>query len=181
MQNSPSPSARSPHRYKNPPKFLPSQWDELFCGSTHSWSYVTLSSGMSAVISCASVHDRIHSSSSNNFVAGSLLLLQEMSCVLWRNRHSSGRSPIAHLICESVESSKLTPSLPCAREGDDCTQLFLSLTCRASLTCGSDAIPVLLRPCSLVAPCLALPCTCSLLMQHAPRERTPYWWDEYRS
>ena len=38
----------------------------------------------------------------------------------------------------------------------------------ARLTCGSDAIPVLLRPCSLIAPRAA--------MQHALLERTPYWW-----
>ena len=41
------------------------------------------SSGMSAVIACASVGDRIHSSSSNSFVV-----------VNW---HSSGISPVAHL------------------------------------------------------------------------------------
>ena len=36
-----------------------------------------LSSGTSAVISCASVNERIHSSSSNNFVVGSFFFLQE--------------------------------------------------------------------------------------------------------
>ena len=38
----------------------------------------------------------------------------------------------------------------------------------ARLTCGSDAIPVLLRPCSFIAPRAA--------MQHALLQRTPYWW-----
>ena len=59
---------------------------------------MTLSSEMSVVTSCVSVNERIHSSSSNNFVAGFFSFFDNISCVLSRKRHSSGKSPIAHLI-----------------------------------------------------------------------------------
>ena len=48
--------------------------------------------------SCASVSERIHSSSSNWFEVGSFSLLRNISCVLNKKRHSSGKSPVAHLI-----------------------------------------------------------------------------------
>ena len=46
--------------------------------------------------SCASVNERIHSVSSNCFEVGSIF--RNISCVLSRKRHSSGKSPVAHLI-----------------------------------------------------------------------------------
>ena len=50
----------------------------------------------------------------------------------------------------------------------------------ASLTCGTHAIPVLLRPCS---PPLrsALLCTCHLSRQHAPLQHIRQWWDAFRA
>ena len=47
--------------------------------------------------SSASDSDRIHSSSSNCFEVESFSFFKNMSCVLRRNRHSSGKSPVAHL------------------------------------------------------------------------------------
>ena len=62
-----------------------------------------------AVISCASVRDRIHSSSSNIFVVGSSSFFRKMSCISDRSQHSSERSLVIHLnvrICENIEDSK---------------------------------------------------------------------------
>ena len=59
---------------------------------------VMRSSGISAAISCASVRDRIHSSSSNIIVVGSSSFFKNKSCLSSRNRHSSGISPVAHTI-----------------------------------------------------------------------------------
>ena len=67
-------------------------------GSTSCCSYVTLSSGTSEVTSCASVSERIHSSSSNCFKVGSFSIFHNINCVLSRKRHSSSESPVAHLI-----------------------------------------------------------------------------------
>ena len=71
---------------------------------------------------------------------------------------------------------KQTPSVPSTSKGDDCVQMFLPLTCGAgrtrmgaSLTCGSDATPVLLRPCSLIALRAAL----YLPPLHATRAASP--------
>ena len=93
--------------------------------STACWSHVTLSSGTSAVISCPSVNGRIHASSSNNFVVFFLqkheLRIEEESAFFWQVANRP-------LNCEYVECSKQTPSLPRASEGDDCIQVFLSLT-----------------------------------------------------
>ena len=41
-----------------------------------------------------------------------------------------------------------------------------------TLTCGSDAIPVLVRSCSLIA--LRLP------MRFGQHQHTPHWWDEFQ-
>ena len=77
---------------------LPSEWAEPSQGRRLARQYVTPSSGMSGVTSCASVSDRIHSSSSNCIVVGSFSSLKDISCVSSTKRHSSEKSPVAHLI-----------------------------------------------------------------------------------
>ena len=104
---------------------------------TTCWSYVTLSSGTSAVISCASVIERIHSSSSNSFVVGPFSFFRNMSCVLRRNRHS-GNSPIAHLIVGISRPRNRRLLCPGASEGYDCFQMFLTFTCGARCTHGRN-------------------------------------------
>ena len=99
-------------------------------------------------VSCASVNDRIYSPSSNNFVVG--------------NRHSSGKSPIAHFIVR--KSSPRNRRLLCLAPTKEMTASRCS--CRspvgsgalmgASLTCGSDAMPLLLHYCYLIASRAAL-------------------------
>ena len=93
---------------------------------------------------------------------GFFSFFENMSCVLLRNRHSSGKSPIAHFIVRmsSPRNRRLLSPAP-AKE-----MTASRCSCRspvgpselmgASLTCGSDAMPVLLRPCSLIASCAAL-------------------------
>ena len=88
-----------------------------------------------------------------------------MSCVLRRNRHSAGRSPIAHLIVRmsSARNRRLLCSAPAKeRTASRCScrsPVGPGALIGASLTCGSDAIPVLLRSCSLIPPRAALyPC-----------------------
>ena len=98
-----------------------------FLGSTSCWSYVTLSFEMSVVTSCASVSERIHSSSSNCFVVGSFSCL---SCVLSKKWHSSGKSPVAHLIVRMSRpwNKRLLWASSC--EGDNGIQVFLPFTSR---------------------------------------------------
>ena len=79
-------------------KNSPTRTGRTFLGSTSCRSYVTLSSAMSVVASCASVSERIHSSSSNCFGVGSFSFFRNISCVLSRKRHSSSKSPKANLI-----------------------------------------------------------------------------------
>ena len=58
------------------------------------------------------------------------------------------------LDCENVKTAKQASPLASSCEGDDGVQVFLPEGPRAligaRLTCGSDAIPVLLRPCSVI-------------------------------
>ena len=63
------------------------------------------------VIACASARDRIHKSSSNIFVAVSFSFFKKMSCVLSRNRHSAGKSPVAHMTVRMSRNLKIR--LPC--------------------------------------------------------------------
>ena len=49
----------------------------------------------------------------------------------------------------------------------------------ASLTCGREVTPVLLRPCSSLRS--AQLCTCHLPKQHAPPRHIPHWWGKFRS
>ena len=88
------------------------------------------------MISCASINQRIHSSSSNCFEVGSFAFFKNMGCVLRRNRHSSSKSPVAHLTVRISSPSKQTPPLSGSCEGDDCVQMFLSFACWPWSTCG---------------------------------------------
>ena len=128
-----------------------------FVGFTSLRSCAMRSSGMSAVISCTSVRDRIHSLSSNIFVVGSFSFFRNMSCALRRQRHSSGMSPVAHFNCEDIEDPEEPSPLSSTSKGSDGMHMFLTLACRTCGTHGcqldlwSEAAPVLLRPCSLMA------------------------------
>ena len=101
--------------------------------------------------SCASVNDRIHWSSSNNFVVGSFSFFRNMSSVLRKIRQSSDKSAVAHLFVRmsSLRNRRfLWPAFAKAAPWCSCLFLWGLVHPWASLTCGSDAIPVLLRPCS---------------------------------
>ena len=113
-----SPSLIARSRRETSAGILPLEWAELFSGQP-----------LAGQISCASVHERIHSSSSNFFEVGSFSFFKNMGCVL-RNRHYSGKSPLAHL------SSKQTPPLPSSCDGDDCVPMFLSFACGVRSTRG---------------------------------------------
>ena len=125
-----------------------------FAGSTSLWSWVRRSSGISAATSCASVRDRNYSSSSNIFVVGSFAFFRNTNCVLDRSQHSSGTSPAPHL---TVRMSRILKTLLfCLASAK--AMMASRCSCRApgalmvaNLTWESDAIPVLLRPCSLTA------------------------------
>ena len=81
------------------------------------------------MISCASVNDRIHSSSSNCFEVGPFSCFKNMSCVSRKNRHSSCKSPVGHLTVRIVESPQQAPPLAGSCDADDCVEIFLPLTC----------------------------------------------------
>ena len=128
-----------------------------FLGSTSCWSYTTLSSRTSAVISCASVSDGTHSSSLNCFEGSVLFLFQEHQLRLEEGSVPFRQVSCRPLNCENVESPK--QALPLS---GSCEEMIASrCSCRspvspgplmgANLTCGSDAIPVMLRPCYLIA------------------------------
>ena len=136
---------------KSPRDILPKELPDLngpnFLGSTSCCSCVTLSSGTSVVISCASVSERIHSSSSNCFEVGSFSVFENMSCVSRRKRHSSGKPPVARLIVRM--SSHRNQRLLCPEPAKG--TMASNYSCRspvgpgtltgANFTCGSDAIP----------------------------------------
>ena len=78
--------------------------DNFTLGDALFWEY--------EVISCASVRDRIHSSSSNILVVGSLSFFKNMSCVCSKKRHSCEMSPVAHLTVRMSRNLKsLFPDL----------------------------------------------------------------------
>ena len=52
-----------------------------------------------------------------------------MGCVFVWNRHSSGKSPVAHMTVRISSPSKQTPPLSGSCEGDDCAQRPPSLAC----------------------------------------------------
>ena len=106
---------------------------------------------------------------------------RNISCVLSRERHSSRKSPVAHLIVRmsSPRNQRLLWPAP-AKE-----TMASRCSCRSlegpgalfgdSLTWSSEAIPVLLRPCSLIARQCRLHCR-----RFGPRRHTPHWWDEFQ-
>ena len=86
-----------------------------------------------------------------------LFSFKNISCVLSRKRHSSGKSPVAHLIVRmSSPRNKRLLWLAPAKE-----TMASRCSCRSpvgpgalvgnSLTCVSEAIPVMVRPCTLIA------------------------------
>ena len=81
-----------------------------------------------------------------------------MSCVLRRNRNSSGSSPIAHLTVK--KSSTRNKRLLCPAPAKE-------MTFWSTHGCQFDVAQYLF--------------TCLLPGQHVPPERTPNWRDEYRS
>ena len=85
--------------------------------------------------SCASVSERIYSSSSNCFEIGSFsLFFKNINCVLCRNRHSSGKTPAAHLIVRMSSSRKKRLLWPAPAKGDHGIEVFLPFTSRTSGT-----------------------------------------------
>ena len=122
-------SRRETYFRKNSPIWM----GRTFLGSTSCCSYVTLSSGTSVVTSCASVNERIHSSSSNCFEVG--------SCEA--------------ALCENVELPKQASPLAGSCEGDDGVHVFLPFASgtrsthvrqfdmrqRSDTCCGSALLP----------------------------------------
>ena len=129
----------------------PFEWAELFSGPPPV-GHMRHSSGMSAVISCASVNERIHSlPSSNCFGVGSFLQEHEL-------RVEEESAFFRQIACrpldgESVKSSKHTPPLPSSCEGDDCFQM-LSCACGARSTHGCQFD---VRARSALVECVPLP------------------------
>ena len=129
----------------------PIRVDRTFIGSTSRWSYVTLPSGMSVVTSCASVSERIHSSSSNCFVVGPFPFLRknqlrvEQEAALFRQ---VSRGPLDRDMSTARNRRLLWP-VP-AKE-----TMASRCSCRSpvgpgaligeSWTWGNEAMPVLLR------------------------------------
>ena len=111
-QESPRDVFRQELSHPNGPNFLR--------GSTSCWSYVTLSSGMSVVASCASTNERIHSSSSNCFEVGSFSFFRNINCVMSRKRHSSARAPVPRrvrstgLMSDGAHGSRQTVAHECS-------------------------------------------------------------------
>ena len=125
-----------------------SPWQSARCRlATSCWSYVTLFWDVSSDF--LRFRQRANPLVVVEPLRGrSFSFFRNICCVLRRNRHSSGKSPIAH----NVKLSKQTPSLSSTSAGDVGPGALMGV----SRTCGSDAMPVLLRPCSLIAPRAAL-------------------------
>ena len=139
--------SHSCHEREEPPRdVFPQEFVHLdrpdLCGWTACWSHIKLSSRTSAVISCLSVNDRIHHHRGTASRLGPFSFCRNMSCVLRRNRHSSGKSPIAQLIVRM--------SRPRNRRGL-CRAPAIHLwgpgaLMRASIKCESDAITCFAAP-----------------------------------
>ena len=132
-RSSPSLSAKS-RRDTYFRKNSPTRTGRTFLGSTSCWSYVTLSSAMSVVASCASVSERIHSSSSNCFVVGSFFFLLEHQLHVEQKAtffRKVSRGPIGR---ESVKTSERAHPLASSCEGDDGIQMFLPFASRITGT-----------------------------------------------
>ena len=138
-----------------------------FLGPTSCCSYLTLSSGTSAVTSCASVSELIHSSSSNCFEAGSCSFFKNINCVLSRKRHSSSKSPVTDLIVSmSSSQNKLWPAPAKEMMPSRCSSRSPD-----SLTCGSDTCFV---PALLLIALRAILYFSPNPRQSAPPRRTPH-------
>ena len=128
---------------------------------------------------------RTDSSSSNCFEVGSFSFFKNISCVLSRKRHSSGKSPVAHLRVIMSSSRNKRFFWPNAAKETTASRC----SCRSpvepgeligdSLTCGSESIPVLFQPCSLLALRAALYLPPPQAIRSTPR-RSPHWRDEFR-
>ena len=146
-----------------------------FLGSTSCWSYVTL---VSVVTTCASASERIPSSSSNSIEIGSFSFFRNISCVLSWKRHSSGKSPVAHLVVRT--SSLLWPApanetwRPSALANHQWKQE------RSLATASHEAMKRCLF-CFVLAPSSrSVPiCIFHRPRRFAPHRRTPHRWDEF--
>ena len=113
-------------------------------------------SGMSAVSACASVRDRIHSSSSNICV--------ELEATLFRDISSGPLSRILKSRLHRPAPAKAMTASRCSCYSPE----GLGHSC-ASSTWGSDAIPVLLRPSVYLPPLQAARAPCSVPVVCVPR------------
>ena len=102
------------------------------------WSYVTLSAGTSVDSSCASISDRIHSSSSNCREVGYFSFFRNISRVF---SAGSGTLPAS----KNVKTPKQAPPLASSCEGDDGVQVFPPFASGTRSTHWSEAA------CSLIA------------------------------
>ena len=144
---------------------------------------MALSSGTSAVTPCASVSERIHSSSSNCFEVGSFSFFKKTSCVLRRNSWQVSCPPFD---CENVELPKQVFPLAGSCEGDDGIQVFPPFARGTRSThwrqfdMRQRSDTVLLRPCSLIALrailYLPLPQAIRAASAYSANARAP--WDE---
>ena len=105
-----------------------------------------------------SVRERIHSSSSNVFCCRVLSFFEHIELRIEKETTFFWEIARGPLHCQDIKNSEHSSPLPGI---NDCIQVLLSFTSGpraltgASLTCGNNATPVLLRPCSLNAlrPC----------------------------
>ena len=103
------------------------------------------SSGMCAVTACASVGDRIQSSSSTHFLLRcNFPFFRNKSFDLRGNRHSSVRSPVAHLTVKMSGCLKNRLRCPAPAKATVASRCFLSLTRGLPRQCVFGARRVLL-------------------------------------
>ena len=118
-----------------PQELSPLEWAELLWGRPLRCSHMTLSSGMSAVTSFASVSERIHSSPLNCFEVRSFSLLQKHQLSVEQEtslfRQVSCR-PLYCDECRAPETSDSSGRSSC--EGDDGIQVFLPFASRTRST-----------------------------------------------
>ena len=135
--------------------------------------------------SCASVSERIHSSSSNCFEVGSFF--KHIFCVLSRKRHSSGKSPVAHLFVRMSRPRKRRLLWPAGAK----ETMASRCSCRSPVGAGSthrrqfdvwqrsDTCFVLaLLPHRAPCPCTFLHAKQSALPRRTPSSNARAPWDE---
>ena len=185
-----SPTARDPRRNNATPLYFrknsPILMGRTFFGSTACWSHRTLSSGTSAVISCASVNERIHSSSSNCFELLAPFLLQEHELRVEEEsaffRQVACRPLNCQNECQVLETGapsvrllrrrRWRPNVPVVRLWSPGALVGRQFDVR-------ERTPV---PCCGLALLwhLALHCSFHHPKQPAPPGHTLHWWDEFR-